>query len=1204
MPLTIHDFQIVANSTYFSSRDISIGKDQNAKLGNFFFSAGKKVNNAVMQAFKHALEEEYGVLGTHAFDTVLGSRNQLNKSLRACDVKATLSKLETLRQNRFIGEINRQLDTSPKFRELPDELRSSVRKALNEAPFKDCNLSECKTPADVADMAARRINAAIKKCSETVKGATKTLDGRKTTESPAKPNEPMGLRNLKTIMEKGTTSVEDRVKNGTLGTGMRINRSNTNPLLLEKLKTNGVEPGFIYRNDWSKDDTHGFMSDINSEASKAALQTLKDKNPAFAAECEKLNADGTKKTTRQQIMLAGRAHPSAVAAASEFLLEKAVAVALGTNNRDEAVSESVANLAKAVKGYFSERDLRALDGKVSDPKNAMILREAKLELFVPIRDAVMGVKKTDAEYSASPVFKHFADRNIMKLDYNENDRIFKKGAAHAGSFMRPERILTTRKPILGQIYRLQTASSANSISAGAVTEALANDLTRLAGVPAQELQIVRGQYSDGHPKLMLQATFADGYKDMEAGFIKDGRIVSPNDDSGNEQQLESLGKYKAFFLLTADRDAVGKRGQNKGFAHGKFFAIDPGHSLEGNAKYLDVADDFSFKDTYGKSTKPRFKNFSVFDDDTRFAKLQGLLNLRSIAESGAFKNLFNDYRKAFSPAEEGISDAEKAMRVKITEDINKKETEFNESLSKLLKVGGMQLEMYDALKKDGPAMQEGAIETIANLEKLTSPTTWTSKHGEVALKHLEVKPETRLPWRAGVVGSNLVYHCDKRIPQKAFEILTNIAEQNGAKCTMDAFGTTRLVIPKDSAERFFAAINEGKVAQLTHPKEYEARSLKGDGLKEAALYEPFEPATDFKDPDPPLKPEDLPQELDLEDASGYVIRMPKIHYEKMATTMCSGYHRPRSVGELRAQMQARVLRGTEILRALYSGNVSRFEANEFNISALTIALHAAALKKGEFMYRGSFSIEDQAGNIARWLDTADKLYLRTSTHALPYQSMKVDGHLNMPRGYDVREGMGGLLNGMRTFHYFSLPDVNHLDDGLGGSGPRRRLFLKCETFGIYLSTAHFHPHNKADARLEGMKTRSYEFGDICESIAHGASLLVSKFTSKLKEGIRKENLPPTIAYHLKEAERALRVNGFIELAEKTSIGTVLDGDGIGKFLNSINVELRKMTEENAFKVADILWPHLDRIDEELIKINGSVDTRMGNEIMLDEKNFY
>ena len=121
---------------------------------------------------------------------------------------------------------------------------------------------------------------------------------------------------------------------------------------------------------------------------------------------------------------------------------------------------------------------------------------------------------------------------------------------------------------------------------------------------------MRGKYSDGHPKIMLSAKFATGYKDMEAGMLKDGRVVPPK-DAPADLEMEPLGKYKAFFLVTADRDGVGSRGQNKGFINGKFFAIDPGHSLEGNGKYLDVSDDLSFKDTYGRSTKPRFKNFSV-----------------------------------------------------------------------------------------------------------------------------------------------------------------------------------------------------------------------------------------------------------------------------------------------------------------------------------------------------------------------------------------------------------------------------------------------------------------------------------------------------------------------------------------------------------------------------------------------------------------
>ena len=156
---------------------------------------------------------------------------------------------------------------------------------------------------------------------------------------------------------------------------------------------------------------------------------------------------------------------------------------------------------------------------------------------------------------------------------------------------------------------------------------------------------------------------------------------------------------------------------------------------------------------------------------------------------------------------------------------------------------------------------------------------------------------------------------------------------------------------------------------------------------------------------------------------------------------------------LRIRETARIRRGNDIIRALREGNTELFKPTLANVVALTQAIHAAALKKGEFMYRGSFSISDPDGNIARWLDKAENIYIRTSTHARPYQGTTVDGHLNMPRGLDIPTGMGGLFNGMRTFHYFTIPDSNGLKDN-GGSGPRRRLFLKCETFGIFCSTAH------------------------------------------------------------------------------------------------------------------------------------------------------
>ena len=922
-----------------------------------------------MEAFKQALADEYGGLGTHAFDTILGHRSQFSRSLRACDVKATLSALAQIRLQRVIGELNRQLDISPKMMGISLEMNKLVRAKISAAPFENIQLAELKTADDITAAAAKRIEAAISAvCNEKQNFKLAKLGPRKYVEDTIKPDTPVGLLNKSILFEAGSNSLEDRVKSGEIGPGMRVNRSATNPVIFEKLKTNGVEPGFICRYDWSIDDTHGFMQDINSEESRAALENLKQNDENLARQCEG-------KPLREQIMLAGRAHPAGMAAVAEFALIVAAGIAKAGNLYG---GHPFSALARALKRHFArDNDIATLASGAFSTKSAKsILEKAKTELFAQIRDAVLGVKPGDDFYSLSPIFKHFSDRHIVKLDYNENDRIVNYSVASQGTFMRPERILTTRPPVIGSIYRLQSAESADKISAGAVTEALANDLGRLAGVPSQELQIVRGQYSDGHPKIMLEAKFADGYKDLEAGLIKDGRVVSPDG-----RKLESLGKYKAFFLLTADRDAVGRHGQNKGFANGRFFAIDPGHSLEGNSKYLEIADDFSFTDTYGASIKPRFDNFSVFDDDTRFAKLQGLVKLRNLVVSNEFHKLFEDYRAAFDPKASGISEKEKALRKMIVADIDAKEAEFNFSMERLLKVGDAQLKLYDALANDGEAVQKGAIETVSNLEKLTSPTTWTSKKGKVALEHLEVKQGARTPWKAFADGSNIVYVCDKPLAGETIAMLQALAGSAGAKFEYDNYGCTRLVIPADARERAFAVFSEEKVAQLTHPDEYVARKSGMDSLAVAKDYSPAKYAA-VRNPAAPVAASALPAELDVE-SEGKVVKIPKAYYESMATTK-SALSRPRSVDELRASLGARIRRGFDIVRALQSGNVNLFEATQANIAAFTLALHIAALQKGKVMKSGSFSIEDREGNIARWLDSCKDVYIRNLEHASQY----------------------------------------------------------------------------------------------------------------------------------------------------------------------------------------------------------------------------
>ncbi len=1172
MALTFDSFHRIAKSAWFGSRDIVVNeKEGKAKLGHLIFSSGAKRNDATMEAFRSAISHKAGVFGEHAFDTVLSGRQQLHKSLRACDVIAVFSTLEHIKKNRFIGELNRQLDTDPKMLELSKGLQDKVRSILVQSPLGGADLKGCSSQEELTRMVAERIASAIEGArfeadehnalgGDQIDTSVHDLGPRSTVEKPVKDDEPTGLRNL--TLTFGTyantaTSVEDRIKKGQLGVGMTINRSVTNPMLLDKLKTNGVEPGFICKRDWSLDDTRSMMDDIDSVDSRKALDVLKLKYPGIAAKIGDLSQ-------RDQILAFGRAHPACMAAVAELLLEE------GMNDPDSAIY-------KAFRDKFPHQP----------PANwaDLPLDAVKKELFLEIRDAAMAVKPGDAAYAKSPVFKQFGERHIIKLDYNESDRVFTKKAASAGSFMRPERVKLGRSPL----YRLKTAKSADEISAGAVTEALANDLTRIAGVPSQELTIVRGQFSDGHPKLMLEAKFATGYSDMERGYIKDGQVVPPQGEN-----VEPLGKYKAFFLVTADRDAVGTRGQNKGFIKGKdgqpstFFAIDPGHTLEGNSRDLVVEDNFAYKDTHGYSDKPRFRNFSVFDDDTRFAKFQGALNLRTLRDSGKVKELFDSYRAAFDPNQQGISPEERALRLKIHADIKKKEDEFYDSLAKVLNVADSQLHLYDDLAAEGPAVQEKAIEAIENLEKLTSPTTWVSRKGQVPLKHLSVIPETRVPWRAHVSGDSIIYHCDQPLSRAARDQLTAFCRDAGIQCMIDADGCAMVTISKYGAEQKLDALSESNVASVTHSDEAAARASGGTGLEEARHY--VSPLSAPAAGNPAPAPFALPETLEVRIGRDRWT-FQKQHYEAMVANAPVA-ERPRSVEELRARLAARIKLGRTILMAVFSGNGHRYAATPRNAACVTLALHAPTVAKGELNTRGAFSVADPDGYLYRWLDTSKEIYMRTSTHANVFHHQQIDGHMNMPRGFDIPEGMGGLMGGMRTFHYFALPSQNNQP---------RRLYLKCETYGIYRSTIS--AKEEEDSRAPGMQTRKSRWGDTAESIKHCMSLATVFSRMGESKGNRKENIPASVRTAMETVQRNLRRAGLGQLADRLA----KDVDkahgksqgGIRQLMENLGAILDAAPgNRDVGKAASDI---LDAVGDYIGERTGEGSARMGNEVMLERE---
>ncbi len=820
MPISLQTFRDVANTSFFGSRDVILTGDKTSvKLGNLVFSSGAELNADTMKAFKEALEAKYGVFGTHAFDTVVGTRQQLGKSLRASDIKDTLSALSSVKRQQFKGEMRRQIDTSPKIRELSQEVRKELRKVVSEHPFGDppIKLKSFSNPAEMAKVVSDILDTAIDTAKTRVAAANGDtadveLGHRHHLEKEIQPDTPTGLsglRKMKVDFSSSATSVEDRVKSGRLGAGMRINRSVNSPVLFEKLKTNGVEPGFISRSDWSVDDTRGMMADIWSDGNLAKLNRLVDKNPALRAK-----RDGQPPaSTRELAMLAGRAHPAGVAAVAEFILQRELG---------KAGSPIATAFAQKFPGV-NPSTLFPADGNTAptDAQKQMIA-QAKRELFVQIRDAVMAERTGSPDYDKSPIFKHFSERSIVKLDYNEGDRRGIHFHGSSGKFRLPERVGVKGGTIKGFFYRNFRLTSADKASAGAVREALANDITRLLGVPAQELSLVRGEYSDGHPKLMLSAKFADGYHDLEDGFLKDGQAV-PGEDG---QPLEALGKYKALFLALADRDAVGSHGQNKGIRNGRFFAIDPGHSLEGNGKDLEIHDDLSFVDKGAGRFEKRFLNFSVFDDDTRFNKFQGILKLRELSTSPRLSELFTKYKAEFNPNAEGISKDEQKLRLTIIEDIGKMEAEFRTQIGTMLAVFQNQLAFYDALAAQGPAVQEKGIETIANLEKLTSPTTWNSPNGEVELKHLAVIPETRVPWQGGVQPNGaLAYWTKGPLSDEAKEQLSDMCGQTGATCTFDEQGGAHISMPTDQSATFFDTFDETNITALKYPDEHFVRSF-------------------------------------------------------------------------------------------------------------------------------------------------------------------------------------------------------------------------------------------------------------------------------------------------------------------------------------------------------------------------------------------
>ena len=339
-----------------------------------------------------------------------------------------------------------------------------------------------------------------------------------------------------------------------------------------------------------------------------------------------------------------------------------------------------------------------------------------------------------------------------------------------------------------------------------------------------------------------------------------------------------------------------------------------------------------------------------------------------------------------------------------------------------------------------------------------------------------------------------------------------------------------------------------------------------------------------------------PDKIEIE-VRGRTVTFDKGYYERMVEAMPAA-ERPRGFNGraeladiLRATLSARIENGLRIFHDVRAGRGELHQASLVNVADLTLALHAIALLNGDGFKRGAFSVADSDGRLARWLDTCDELYLRRSTHLESYQNMTVDGHRNILRGIDVPEGRNGLLAGMKTVHYGTIPDMNSATGD--GCGPGRRLFLKCETHGIYIN-----PFFRTAAGMSpGMRQRGLRLSDFPESKKHSLSFYGSRGRDPMAGGARKEEITPGVKAALYRADAELKAAGSNNLsrilsAEKSEKGGVM------------------MTIDNARKAlaSDPDNQMMHRLFNDIVQAarddmgdkHGDASVRLGNEAMIED----
>ncbi len=372
----------------------------------------------------------------------------------------------------------------------------------------------------------------------------------------------------------------------------------------------------------------------------------------------------------------------------------------------------------------------------------------------------------------SLVMQHIQSRpkgKWTKLHYIKNDYSYEQG----------NQVHIPKANAKGVIHYHWTAIDRPTANLNTIRECMATDLINRLGVYTQKLKLIPSQYPDGMPKLLLDSTevvgeweeeYHDFSRKLQDGYlIEDGSpdlIGKPKTDN----TIERLGSFKIIMLLLGDRDAVGTTGDNIGYLvdpehpeHKTFVAIDRGHALKIGGglfetdymRFKNIQNDFSFTQPTRASDliSGAYKNFTIFDDTPFLEKMEGLLAIAKLKESGEDVAIFDEYSFRFNGHLKKELNFEKEIR-EIKE-------AYCERRDYILRVFEERLKFMD--------FERGrlALNILDCLEKHTSVTTRSSPNDMVELRYPRVV--RRLKWSLERQGC-FIFEA-KKITKKLYQIL-------------------------------------------------------------------------------------------------------------------------------------------------------------------------------------------------------------------------------------------------------------------------------------------------------------------------------------------------------------------------------------------------------------------------------------------------